>query len=53
MLTKSDLYLAPTVSRRAVNVFFSHFEPWTEEIHAIEILHGGIPVLRIAPAHYS
>ena len=53
MLTKSDLFLAPTVSRRAVNAFFSHFEPWKEEIHAIEILHRGTPVLRIAPAPYS
>ena len=53
MLTKSDLFLAPAVSRHAVNEFFSHFEPWKDEIHAIEILCGGVPVLRIAPAPYS
>ena len=53
MLTKSDLFLAPHVSRRAVNEFFSHFAPWKDEIHAIEILCGGAPVLRIAPAPYS
>ena len=53
MLKKSDLYLAPAVSRQAVNDFFAAFPPERDEIHAIEILSRGVPVLRIAPAPYS
>ena len=50
MLNRSDFYLAPAVSRGAVNEFFDHFRPLGDEIHAIEIHRGGQLVLRIAPA---
>ena len=53
MLHSSEIYLAPSVSRAAVNDFFSAFQPGADEIHAIEIHRGGQPVLRIAPAPYS
>ena len=53
MLNKSDLYLAPSVSRSAVNRFFKAFLPEKDEIHAIEIHHKGSLVLRVAPAPYS
>ncbi len=53
MLNRSDFYLAPSVSRTAVNDFFAAFRPLGDEIHAIEIHRGGRLVLRIAPAPYS
>jgi hypothetical protein len=53
MLNRSDFYLAPSVSRTAVNGFFAAFRPFENEIHAIEIHRGGQLVLRIAPAPYS
>ena len=53
MLHRSDLYLAPAVSRSAVNDFFAAFAPFENEIHAMEIHRSGQLVLRIAPAPYS
>ena len=53
MLHRSDLYLAPSVSRSAVRDFFAAFRPGENEIHAIEIHHKGALVLRIAQAPYS
>jgi len=53
MLHRADLYLAPAVSRSAVNRLFEGFCPGQDEIHAIEIHHRGALVLRIAPAPYS
>ena len=53
MLNQSDLYLAPNVSRSAVNRFFEAFLPEKNEIHAIEIHHKGSLVLRVSPAPYS
>ena len=48
MLHRSDLYLAPAVSRSAVNDFFAAFRPFENEIHAMEIHRGGQLVLRVA-----
>ena len=53
MLHRADLYLAPAVSRSAVNRLFEGFPPGQDEIHAIEIHHRGALVLRIAPVPYS
>lgn len=47
-----DCFIAPFVSRRALQNFFDAFSSGTDEIHAIELYDHGELVLRIAPSPY-
>lgn len=49
----SELYLDHRVSKRALQTFLDKFTPDQNEIHTLQILHHGCPVVKLAPAPYS
>jgi len=51
-MTKSDFYVNPKLSKKALQAFFDKFQPEQNEIHTLQIFHHDDMILRIAPAPY-
>ncbi|MBR4959332.1 MAG: serine hydrolase [Clostridia bacterium] len=51
-MTKSDFYVNPRISKKALQEFFDKFQPGKNEIHTFQIYDHDKMVLRIAPAPY-
>jgi len=51
-MTKSDFYVNPRLSKKALQNFFDKFQPEKNEIHTLQIYDHDSMVLRIAPAPY-
>ena len=51
-MTKSDFYVNPRLSKKALQNFFDRFEAGKNEIHTLQIYDHDSMILRIAPAPY-